>query len=85
MHRPGTLARLTKPARGIGYEALRHLLGGTVTFIHVQDRLVVVVIALILEGPLEELIKGQGAHSDRTVFNWGVDQAPRALVVGVVG
>ena len=81
MHRRGTLASL---ARGIGHKALGHLLGGTIAFIHVQDGLVVVV-ALILEGPLEKLIEGQRAHSDRTVFNGWVDQATRALVIGVVG
>ena len=37
MHRPCTLlARLVKPARGIRYEAFRHLLRGTFAFIHVQ-------------------------------------------------
>jgi len=84
MHRPGTLAWLTKPARGMRYNALRHLLRGTVPFIHVQNGLVVQV-ALLLKGPLDQLVEGQGAHSDWAVLYGRVDKATGALVVGVVG
>ena len=43
------------------------------------------VIALLLKGPLKELVEGQGAHSDRTVFYGRVDKATGSLVIGVVG